>query len=300
MRLDFLVIGAQKCATSWFYLCLRDHPELHLPVEKKEVEYLGGPLHRKHGDAWYQDLTGGGAGSSQKVGDVSIEYIYDPGSARAVHERAPGVKLIASLRDPVERALSAFHWYQRKRKSGEQLALDEGVRALVDAEGEWADVGTEGWAWEWDVVSRGFYDVQLQRYLDLFGPEQIMVVDYARIGSDPAGSMEGVYRFLGVDPSFRPGSLGKRPKWRSSLNPLAALERALPRSRVVAAASDRVGQWLGRRGIRGRELRPSEEVLEALRERYRPHVEETEEILRTLPGENVLADLPLFRMGGEG
>ena len=83
-RLDFLVIGAQKCATSWLYYCLKDHPELYLPAKKREIQYLGGRLFHEKGVDWYFSLFQG-AHRNQKIGDVSVEYIFDQQSPWYVH-----------------------------------------------------------------------------------------------------------------------------------------------------------------------------------------------------------------------
>ena len=45
IRIDLLLIGAQKCATSWLYECMRDHPQMWLPAKKREVKYLGSPYY---------------------------------------------------------------------------------------------------------------------------------------------------------------------------------------------------------------------------------------------------------------
>ncbi len=72
--LDFLVIGSQKCATTWIYDILDQHSSISLPKDKREVEYLGGKLWLEKGDEWYFNLMK--KDSQDKLsGDVSVEYI---------------------------------------------------------------------------------------------------------------------------------------------------------------------------------------------------------------------------------
>src|SRR5687768_7836818 len=104
---DFLVIGAQKCATTWLYECLKDHPQICLPKSKKEVEYIGGDLYKEKGMDWYLSLIDH-CGEDKVKGDVSVEYIINPDSPEILHTLNPELKFIVSVRNPVDRALSAL------------------------------------------------------------------------------------------------------------------------------------------------------------------------------------------------
>lgn len=76
-KLDFAVIGAQKCATSWMFYCLTEHPELVLPDKKQEVSYIGGEAFRGNGGAdWFFDRYSVSV-SARLRGDVSVDYLYD-------------------------------------------------------------------------------------------------------------------------------------------------------------------------------------------------------------------------------
>ena len=55
-KIDFLIIGAQKSATSWLYDCISEHPQICVPKQKKEIEYIGGELYKKNGLEWYFSL----------------------------------------------------------------------------------------------------------------------------------------------------------------------------------------------------------------------------------------------------
>ncbi len=276
--MDFLVIGAQKCATSWLYYCLRDHPALHLPLNKREVEYLGGDLHRRHGTSWYFDLVAG-AGDGQLRGDVSVQYQYDERSAEVVRGILPDVRLLVSLRHPVDRAVSAAQWSSRKGRlpHGIDTVIGGALDALV------ADPRDDEQAKLAEVVERGYYDSQLARYVDRFPPEHIMVLLYDEIAQDAAATLARVYRFLGVDPDFRPASLERRPKQNSNADWLIRLERLAPRSRWMGSLTDRLNQVLVRvgGGTRAPALPPA--LRSRLMDVYRPHIERTQAIIERLP-----------------
>ncbi len=248
-RLDALVIGAQKCATSWLYYCLRDHPQLHLPKKKREVEYLGGALYQERGADWYFALLAGAA-AGQKVCDVSVDYLFDPKAPRAVRAHAPDVKLIVSLRDPVDRAVSAYYWNVRKGSIPDR-PLDDGLRRAAQL---WSDEAVAPAAapahedeYLVNIIARGCYDVQLERYLDVFPPEHLLAIEYERIAAEPRAVLRDVYAFIGVDPiGFEPPSLRSRPKQNSYAEWLLRLERLAPRSRPLIHVMDWANRLLNR------------------------------------------------------
>lgn len=282
--MTFLVIGAQKCATSWLYLCLREHPHLHLPDRKKEVEYLGGDLHRENGDDWYLRLISSGAPPDSIRGDVSVEYLWDPASPQEVARLLPDSCIMVSLRDPVERAVSAFYWYQRKDRLPGTLtladALDQG-RAWLTEVGE-ADVPPPGVTEE--LVARGRYDVQLSRWLARFPPEKLLVLDYRQIEESPLAALERVHRFLGVAP-HHPHALTARPKRNLYSASFVRLERLFPRARIWSGLLDRAQRrWPGR--ARMPLERIPGDLREGLYDAFRPGMRRTAALLDTLPASN--------------
>ena len=74
---NFLVIGAQRCATSWLYFCLKEHPDIHLP-HIKEIDYFSHYYDR--GPEWYADSFRAWRGQPA-VGEVSPNYLFDEKAA---------------------------------------------------------------------------------------------------------------------------------------------------------------------------------------------------------------------------
>jgi hypothetical protein len=108
----------------------------------------------------------------------------------------PEAKLIAILRNPVERAYSNFLYLVRE---GREPLQDFG--AALDAE---AQRRAEGWSTNWLYKDKGFYGAQLERYLEHFPREQLHCVLYEDYNRDPEPAVRKVYRYLGVDDSFVP------------------------------------------------------------------------------------------------
>jgi len=180
---DFLVIGAQRSATSWLYFCLKEHPDVFVPY-KKEIEFFS--RFYQNGIEWYAryfELRK----QETAAGEVTPSYLADEASPERIRRHLPGVKLVAVLRNPVERAYSQ---YLKQVKAGA-------------VSGSFQEASGKNPAF----IKRGMYHAQLSRYWELFGREKICIVFYEDIKRDPVIVTRKIYEFLGVDPAFEPSCL---------------------------------------------------------------------------------------------
>src|SRR5919197_5413106 len=117
MRLpDFLVIGALKAGTTYLDELLRSHHEVCLPATLKELDYFGRNYER--GPEWYERWFADCG--SRRAGEVSPEYLGHPQAPARIHRLLPDARLVACLRDPVERVYSEYkHYVQRHGYDGE-------------------------------------------------------------------------------------------------------------------------------------------------------------------------------------
>jgi hypothetical protein len=189
---NFLVIGAPKAGTTSLHLHLRAHPQVFMP-ELKEPRFFG---YEGEGERMkfpirtleeYEALFAGVTGETA-IGEATPHYLVYPRAAERIRDLLPRARLIASLRDPVERAYSVYQMNLRNKGVNEGVPF---VRAM-----------------ETDRNLRETYADMLRRYFDRFPPERIAVILLEDLERDPAATMQGLYRFLGVDPDFRP-DLGK-------------------------------------------------------------------------------------------
>lgn len=280
--MKFLVVGAQKCATSWLYYCLRDHPELHLPSNKREDVYLGGDLHQKYGTDWYIEHAGK-PNDEQQVGDVSVNYLFDSRSPAAVKRHAPDAKIIALLRDPIDRAISAYYWNLRMGNVSDP-DVSAGLKRCLDAAMVEDPAGATYDPEEYlkNVILRGVYDVQLARYVDAFGADNLFVVPKEKIGNAGSQVLSSLYSFLGVDAAHEPNQLyqKRRPKKNSYVPALLQLERNLPDWSVFDHLINVTNQAVCYLGLNPDRPALSKEVHAALRDYYRSSVRNTFEIIR--------------------
>lgn len=203
---DFLVIGAYKSGTSALRFALRQHPAVFIP-RKKEPNYFA----FADGAAADHPAAAGSvvveddylnlfdsADPDLVVGEVSPAYMANPQACPRIAATVPDVRLIAVLRNPVERAYSDYLMYRRDGQENCERFGD----ALDRQDERYARGDPTGY-----YVRTGFYAAQLRPYFEKFRREQIHVLLHEELCSDTHRALATIYRFLGVDPSFSPPAL---------------------------------------------------------------------------------------------
>lgn len=281
-NLDFIVIGAQKCATSWMYYCLQDHPEILLPNDKIEHAYYGSELFQRQGEEWYFSRFTEKKGSRFQ-GEVAVDYIYDTQAAKYLYDKDQNPKIIASIRNPVDRLISSYYWLIRKNKLP-NIPIDKGIEEILDQ-----SIGfhnkIDGPLEE--IVRRGCYGPQLESYLQYFDKQQILVFLYENIKTDSPTAIKRMYEFLEVDSNFVPKSLNSRPKQNSYNSTLIKLERAVDRKyllgRIIARVSNKINQYLTpKNSLTDHQLDPK--YRKKLFELFQPQIQHTVEVINRIDG----------------
>jgi hypothetical protein len=201
---DFLVIGAQKAGTTALYAYLRWHPGIAGP-SWKEVSFFD--RHWWRGEAWYRGQFPLRAGE-RLVGEASPSYLFHPLAPERARSLVPGAKLVALLRDPVDRAYSQYQHevaLGREPLSFEDALAAEDERLVGEVERLIADSRAFSRAW-WDhtYTARGRYAEQLERWLEAFPSEQLLVVRTEELGERPAETYASILAFLGAEPHELP------------------------------------------------------------------------------------------------
>lgn len=220
-KLDFLVIGAAKAGTTSLFEYLRPHPELYLPAGKEFPFFSDEPVYRR-GWEEYRRRFFQGAPEDRLWGTVTPPYMAgglanaEAGTSsrsevttipRRIRELAPSVRLIAVLRDPVERLLS--HYRMDVFTEEETRPLAEVVDQLLSPDALAASrcAYTPGSA---SYVTLGEYGRILAGYYEIFPPEQIHVVFTQDLARDPLGALSSMLEHIGADAGFEPPNLGVR------------------------------------------------------------------------------------------
>jgi hypothetical protein len=201
---DFLIVGAPKAGTTALHSALARHPELYLSRVKEPKFFLtdgvrpsgrGGP-----GDAqtlakyvWrladYQALFAD-APTGTLCGESTTLYLHDPQAHRRIRRLLPGVKIIAVLRDPVDRAHSnwAHLW-----SAGLEPEAD-----FVTACGLEGQRAAAGWLPFWRYLEIGLYGRQMEHLYSVFPPEQVLWLRYRHLREEPVATLDRICAFLGV------------------------------------------------------------------------------------------------------
>lgn len=191
----FLIIGAMKCGTSSLHHYLGEHPQIQKLPAMKETNFFAGPpegipyppgARRIERLEEYETLFDP---AFEVRGEASPCYAIDPvrrGVPGRIKDLIPDVKLIYLVRDPVERAVSQYHF--GVAVEAEQRPLDEALKDLDDPCSLY--------------TCPGFYAKQLELYLEHFRDEQILVVDQADLLTSRQATLSEIFRFLSVDSSF--------------------------------------------------------------------------------------------------
>ena len=271
MQPTFIGIGAQKCASTWIYDILWDHPDVVLS-ETKEIDFFS--FHYDHGLQWYLNHFKERPGA-RAIGEISPSYFHEPAVPGRMKRHCPDAKILVSLRDPVQRAISNHrHEIRVKHFTGTDLSFEAGLANNPM------------------YIEQGLYATHLSRWLEHFPASQMLIVLFDEVVADPADVAKRIYRFLGleedhcsqaVDKQSNPGHINRYPKLEAFRNKLYQLAKG--------ARMDRLWQTGGRLGLREiyrrvNKLPPEtvippipEHVLQTLRTQFAEEVIELEKIL---------------------
>ncbi|TML26168.1 MAG: sulfotransferase domain-containing protein [Actinobacteria bacterium] len=195
---DFLILGAQKAGTTALYAYLRWHPQITGP-SFKEVSFFD--RHYARGERWYRAHLP--VRRKGVVGEASPSYLFHPLAPERVARMLPNARLIALLRNPVDRAFS--HYQHEVALGREQLSFEEALaredeRMQGEVERMLRDAAyfSHAW-WNYTYAARGRYAEQLERWFEAFPREQVLVLLTDELAADTAGAYRRVLDFLGVD-----------------------------------------------------------------------------------------------------
>jgi hypothetical protein len=208
---DFVVLGAQKSASSFLQICLADHPGIFMPHGEnpcfESPDYENGAL---------RDLPAifSAAPSGAVTGLRRPSYLAEPEVPARLKKHLPGARLIAVLRHPVDRAISGY-FHNAATGFLPPRNIEVGLRAILD--GKW----TARWPRSEQVITYGHYGAQLDRYLALFDRKQLLVQLHDDYRADSRACIAQAYSFLGVDSAYVSSKLHLRPQ--ASLSSLPRL-----------------------------------------------------------------------------
>jgi hypothetical protein len=185
---DFLVVGAMRSGTSSLARDLRAHPDVYLS-EEKELHFFD--LRYERGTGWYEAQFVAGE-SVNAVGEATQTYMYDPEALARIADRIPDVRLIAILRDPVERAYS--HYWLNRSLGKEELDFGD----AIEREASRLRSNDKLKRFTYSYVDRGRYLEQLERVDRLFPASHVHILLFEDLRDRPVETFGSICRFLGI------------------------------------------------------------------------------------------------------
>lgn len=215
--INFIGVGAQKCASSWVHRVLDEHPQTCLS-EPKELDYFSYFYGRGHD--WYERHFGNPR-EALAIGDNSPSYFVHPLAPARARRYNPGMKIVVALRDPIERAYSNhLHMVREGFLSGQDLSFE---RALQRNE---------------MYVEQSRYAKHLRLWLDCFPVTQVHVLLQEDVAESPEREVRRLYGFLGLEADF----LASGARERANVS-------AVPRNPAARESMRRLGRFARRIGL---------------------------------------------------
>lgn len=196
---NFLICGTQRGGTTSLARYLMEHPEICIP-RKKEIHFFD--LNYERGIKWYERQFRACKKDFKAIGEASPFYMYLESVPERIHSLLPDVKLIFILRNPVDRAYSHY-WYEVKL-GFEYLSFEEAIMR----EEERLARGDLFSKQHYSYLDRGKYVIQLERFLEYFPREQMLILMHQDLLEKPDQVMRQIFEFLAVDSDFR------SPNWK--------------------------------------------------------------------------------------
>ena len=191
---DFVVIGTQKGGTSFFYSLLTEHP-LVRRAAAKELHFFDNKF--AEGVGWYRRCFSEGEhvdGHRTITGEASPSYLFDPQVPERMARIVPDARLIALLRNPVDRAYS--HYQMEVRRGKETRSFEEATEEeMTSAEGEGNTVDVR-----YAYLTRGLYAEQLERFSFFANRDRLLVVKSENLFTRRLEVLDRVLTFLGLPP----------------------------------------------------------------------------------------------------
>jgi hypothetical protein len=221
---DFVIIGVKKCGTTTLYRLLTQHPYVQ-PAALKEPHYF--IHHYDEGVEWYRRCFPAPRwkdGRRTITGEATPKYLLHPLVPERMEAVIPDARLIALLRNPVDRAYSGYQ--QMVRKGLEHRTFEEAIdaeKARPSGEDQIENeehAGPDDDTPHHEYLARGMYVDQLLRWSEYFEDEQMLVLKSEDFFERPSQNLERILTFLDL-PSWEPEvyEVRKQGRYEQGMDP---------------------------------------------------------------------------------
>lgn len=181
---NLIVVGAMKCGTSSMHAYLDAHPDIAMSREK-EINFFSFDRYWELGPTWYGRHFSSSAIIRGESSPSYSKFPHRPNVPERIKTLIPDTKLIYLVRDPIERIIS--HYMHVRATGREDRSISEALSSLENN----------------PYVDTSRYFMQIERYLRHFSESSILIVDSGDLRNARNETLRRVFRFLGVDDTFR-------------------------------------------------------------------------------------------------
>src|ERR1043166_2195153 len=196
MRVDFVIGGTQKGGTSALDSFLRQHPEICMPTTRKELHFFDREEENRDYKKYHANFKP--KPQHRVIGEASPIYMYWETAPYRIWKYNPKMKWILSLRNPVERAFSA--WNMETKRGKEKLSFAEAIEKEEARCREALPLQHRVYSY----VDRGFYAHQVRRLFNIFERDNVLVLLSEELRNEHQKSLRRVFEFPRLDSSLAP------------------------------------------------------------------------------------------------
>ena len=273
--LTFMILGAQKAGTTWLYELLSQHPDIFLPEEKELHFYNRCDAISEGYEPYLKHFEG--AENHAMVGEATPNYlsavcteqerldpIHNTEIPATIHSDLPDISFVVSLRNPINRAVSAFHHLHTRA----HLPLNANLRDNAETFG---------------ILSFGFYAEHLEKYFEYYPEDRFCLVIFEEdiLPKDAKRkTIDRVCAHLNVAPL--PETVDLNIRSNEKMEPAMAYLNRAPlvrdnwRAKKVAST---ISRWVPNQINQLIEPTVSQEDRDFLAETFAPHNKKLEELL---------------------
>jgi len=283
MKIDLMIIGAQKAGTTSLQNYLNEHPEIlgHPQIEfgffKDDAMYANG-----YEKEFSRHFTAGNINTAKAVVAKNTGMYDSEKALERLRQHNPDCKLVFIVREPVSRAYSS---YSMEKFNG-LLTRDFSEIKDVIEEKRFDDMMYRFF------IRLGLYSEFLKSIYKFFPENQVKIVLFEKLGKDPAGVCREIFQWLNIDPSFTPGTEKEYNKTQKPKSVLVSniLMRLRSNDNVIKKVAKKVlpykvftrlGTFLIESNKSSERTKPiSPEIKEYLQRFFAPYNKELEELAK--------------------
>lgn len=193
MNPNLIILGAQKAGTTSLHNWLSQHPDIYSIPELKDKDFYSHPERRQnpeqHFSPYFKQYN-----QEKYILHTHVNYLIYKQAISNIKKFSPDAKLIAVLRPPVDRAVSAYNYFLKLRR--EKRPLDEALNYTPQTIEDFSYHNND-----FTYLEHGYYSKQLDELKKHFSNDQFLILDFAEMVTDRSKFMDRVFRFIDIPPS---------------------------------------------------------------------------------------------------